>query len=335
MSYSKEIPRYTIDLNRPEDLRWKHVAEKELPAIKKLLREAGKNFQSVPGFFMSTFGYLYEVYGGLYADEINFFADALDLGFGEAAMLQCSYEFGQAQYVLDTWPQLKIFGCTAGVKYFPGTGPVHVRNLDWPLKNIANTTSVFEFRKGKRKFIAAGIAGMVGVLSGMLPGKYSVTMNWANPESFPSIGKIGPAFLLRYVLENCDTYEEALKVLKSEPVAPSVFFMLCGTTRDRACVIERTSDKHSVIPIQGDVLTLCNHYRSSKFEYLNEDDPENLSWSLERRNVLEKELLKVSREDINGMAKTISKYPVCNSESFQKMLFCPKTGDYMVWKKKI
>jgi hypothetical protein len=38
----------------------------------------------------------------------------------------------------------------------------------------------------------------------MLPHAYSVTINWAPPAAFPCFN-FGPAFLLREVLETCDT----------------------------------------------------------------------------------------------------------------------------------
>ena len=44
------------------------------------------------------------------------------------------------------------------------------------MPSIADATRLFRFRRGAREFIVVGACGHVGVLSGMLPGAYSVTV---------------------------------------------------------------------------------------------------------------------------------------------------------------
>src|SRR5579871_4664320 len=147
-------------------------------------------------------------------------------------MLNCAYELSHLRVP-------KLFGCTAGVRWFDGLGMVHVRNLDWPLPTMAAATRLFRFRKGNREFVSVGVPGQVSVLSGMLPGAYSVTINWAPPTSMPTF-QFGPAFLLRHTLENCDSYAAAVQTLQRTPLSTSVFYTVCGAERDQACVIERT-----------------------------------------------------------------------------------------------
>ena len=50
---------------------------------------------------------------------------------------------------------------------------------------IGPATRVFEFRRDARKHFAIGMPGLIGALSGMVPGGFSITINWAPPASFP------------------------------------------------------------------------------------------------------------------------------------------------------
>src|SRR4029077_19247286 len=157
--------------------------------------------------------------------------DALGVSLGTVTVLNCAYELSHLR-----WP--KLFGCTAGVRWVEGLGLVHVRTLDWPLATMGAATRLFHFRRGARAFVAVGVPGHVGILSGMLPHAYSVTINWAPPAAFPTFD-FGPPFLLRVTLERCDSYDSGVQTLTFTPLSTSVFFTVCGTEIDQACVIER------------------------------------------------------------------------------------------------
>jgi hypothetical protein len=60
-------------------------------------------------------------------------------------------------------------------------------------------TRLFRFHRGARKFVSVGVPGQVGVLSGILPYAYSVTINWAPPVAFPSFNLADP-FLYQKIL---------------------------------------------------------------------------------------------------------------------------------------
>ena len=182
---------------------------------------------------------------------------------GTITILNCAYELSHLR-----WP--KLFGCTAGVRWIEGLGMVHVRNLDWPLATMGAATRLFRFRRGAREFVSVGVPGHVGVLSGMLPQAYSVTINWAPPASFPSFD-FGPAFLLRDTLETCDSYDAAVQVLTQTRLSTSVFFTVCGTEKDQACVIERTQREAAVRSMPGPALVQANHHVAGQFVKNNED----------------------------------------------------------------
>src|SRR5262249_32565296 len=158
----------------------------------------------------------------------------------------------------------RIFGCTAGICWLEGLGLVHVRTLDWPLASIGAGTRLFRFRNGAREFVVVGVPGHVGALSGMVPGAYSVTINWAPPVGVPSFDW-GATFLLRNTLETCDTYADAVSRLKRTQLSTSVFYTVCGAEKNQACVIERTSRSAVVREMNEAVLVQANHHVADRF----------------------------------------------------------------------
>ncbi|HYT89224.1 MAG TPA: hypothetical protein VEL76_11010, partial [Gemmataceae bacterium] len=255
--FAADVPSYAIDLGRVEAKRWEEVIAREQPAASRLIQEAGSQFERVPEMLRWVFARLYQRFGGLYRGEIAAWAEALGVSLGTATILNCAYELSHLR-----WP--KLFGCTAGVRWVDGLGMVHVRSLDWPLATMGAATRLFRFRRGAREFISVGVPGHVGVLSGMLPHVYSATINWAPPAAFPSFD-FGPAFLLRDTLETCDTYDAAVRALTETHLSTSVFFTLCGSAKDQACVIERTQREAVVRPLSGPVLVQANHHVTGRF----------------------------------------------------------------------
>ena len=165
---------YSIDLRRDESHRWLDVIAAERAKARRLFDEAAAVFEKVPALLRWVFARLYERKGGLYLDEIKAWSSGVGVSEGTAVMLNCAYELSHLRVP-------KIFGCTAGVRWVPGPGMVHVRNLDWPLPGMGSATRVFRFHRDGRSFVSVGVPGQVGILSGMVPGAYSVTINWAPP----------------------------------------------------------------------------------------------------------------------------------------------------------
>src|SRR5262245_57331768 len=261
--FTTDVPTYWIDLGRDEATRWEEVISREKTAASRLVREAGSQFERVPELLRWVFARLYQSSAGLYRGEIAAWAEALGVSLGTLTILNCAYELSHLR-----WPRL--FGCTAGVRWVDGLGMVHVRSLDWPLATMGAATRLFRFRRGARAFVSVGVPGQVGVLSGMLPKAYSVTINWAPPAAFPCFD-FGPAFLLRDTLETCDTFDAAVRTLTETRLSTSVFFTVCGTARGQACVIERTQREAVVRPMPGPVLVQANHHVAGRFAKNNED----------------------------------------------------------------
>ena len=341
--YTSVTRTYIIDLEKGEADRWAHVIHKEHEAACALVDEALESVGPLPRVLMRLagplFGSLYKVSGGRYVGEARSWAKALGRSAGEALLVNCTYELTHAgEYYGSLWPGA-AFGCTAGIRWVPGLGMVHIRSMDWPLTSIGPGTRIFRFQEGEREFVSVGIVGFLGVLSGMLPGAYSVTINWAPPVRRPGFD-FGPAFLLREVLETCDTYEEAVYELKHTPLASSVFFTVCGAKKGQACVIERTRDDASVRSFRGPVLIQANHHVSRRFsdnnDAIREEDEDGASLfysSFERAETLEQELKDAgAARTLEEVALCLDADPVCNEDSHQQMAFCPRSGEVAVWR---
>jgi hypothetical protein len=332
--YTTSVPRYAIDLTKEEAARWEEVILCERTVAGQLIAEAAADLQRVPEVFRWVFAQLYRFSGGLYRGEIESWARALEVSPGTATMLNCAYELSHLR-----WP--RPFGCTAGVRWIDGLGMVHVRNLDWPLRGLGEATRLFSFRRRERSFVAVGVPGQVGVLSGMLPHAYSVTINWAPPASFPSF-QFGPAFLLRDTLETCDRYEDAVKLLKRTRLSTSVFFTVCGIEKGQACVIERTPNEAVVREMTGAVLVQANHHVAERFRRNNEELREMeegeeepfIQDSGKRAESLDRALMEApascSPEEIGERLNTA---PVQNQYTCQRMILCPAADVVRVWRR--
>jgi acid ceramidase len=332
--FTTEVPTYLIDLGRDETTRWEEVITREKTAASRLIQEAGNQFERVPELLRWVFAYLYQRSGGLYRGEIASWAEGLGVSLGTATILNCAYELSHLR-----WP--KIFGCTAGVRWVDGLGMAHVRSLDWPLVTMGAATRLFRFRRGAREFVSVGVPGHVGVLSGMLPHAYSVTINWAPPVAFPCFD-FGPAFLVRDTLETCDSYEAALRTLTETRLSTSVFFTVCGTAMNPACVIERTQREAVVRPMTQPVLVQANHHVAGRFVKNNEDilegetneDVFSLAGSGQRADTLSRTLVEKSFSDtLDTLGNALNRVPVLNQDTCQQMVFFPASGEMKVWRR--
>lgn len=332
--FRADVPAYVIDLQVNEANRWAEVISHEREAALQLVQEAGKEFERVPELLRWIFGRLYKRSGGLYWDEMEAWAKSLQVSLGTVTILNCAYE-------LSHLPELKLFGCTAGVRWVDGLGMVHVRNLDWPLATMGNATRLFRFRRDGREFVSVGVPGQVSVLSGMVPKAYSVTINWAPPASFPTFD-FGPSFLLRDTLENCDTYDEAVRILAQTRLSTSVFYTVCGIEKDQACVIERTRDAAAVRHFVSPSLVQANHHVADDFSQNNAKlpDPEgdeeefSLEGSSQRSQILGDGLAQIGLScAFEKAVHPLNTATVLNRYTCHQMVFCPRSGEVKVWRR--
>lgn len=329
--FTSDVPEFKVDLGLPADERWCGVLDGMREPALALLGQAGRELTNVPSFVRGFFGWLYRRAGGLYTGEMKALSDKLGVSEGTITVLNCAYEVSHIH-------KPRLLGCTAGVRHVEGLGMVHVRTLDWPLPLMGPASCVFRFKQpGGREWLSVGVPGQVGVLSGMVPGAYSVTINWAPPGRNPTFFSFGPLFLLRNVLEHCNSFEKAVQVLSRTPLSTSVFFTVCGIAPGQGCVIERGQRKAVVRWLDANgVVAQANHHIAPAFTANNKrmnqlDSAEFLLDSAERLELLHGNLVNCAPGCQPG--EMLNLPPVTNNETVQKMVFCPASGMVKVWRR--
>ncbi|MCH7692363.1 MAG: hypothetical protein IIC54_12955 [Proteobacteria bacterium] len=152
--------------------------------------------------------------------------------------------------------------CTTGVGPDPsGNGARMLRTLDWPLDGLGANLVVARHEGDMGPFYNVTWPGLVGVVTAMAPGRFSVALNQTPMRRYSpwcwldwSIARgrwwrsraIPPIHLLRRVCDTCRTYADAKAALVETALCLPAFFTLSGITPDQGCVIERLEDRAAV-----------------------------------------------------------------------------------------
>lgn len=248
--------------------------------------------------------------------------------------------------------------CSTAVVWDPRSGEMTCfRSLDWvgaPV--IGAVTRIFDFHDGdKIECSVAGVAGMVGALTGMKEG-FAVVVNYAPWSSIAVSHHRDPTFLVRELLQDSsvNTYEKAYERISEWETGAPVFITLCGTGPGQMCVFEFGMGRVYTRGAAGDVLVQTNHFdpkgphkRQNPRQTCDEPVPGNPgSWSCvnstnhscKRQKMLETSLSQWLEDESTAGEDIVSflqgefrKPPVWNCATAQWVLMRPKTGEMQVW----
>lgn len=309
-------------INPRECSSWSNAIENHSQEAQKLLENALEQTNLVyPVKWLLSAGY--KLSGGHYLEEISAWAEAIGASDTDVVLGNLSYElFQTGQYLVEKFPG--IIGCTSVVTEVPKLGLVHVRNLDWDLEGMGQTTILLHLDTEDREIVAVTNPGFVGVLSGMVPGKFSITLNWAPPSEAPWFD-FGPVFLTRWVLEHASDFDEAVAYLSDTILSSPALFTVCGI--NNACVIERTRKEHTVRYYDGKTpLVVTNHYVTQEFEDRNDDDI--LEDSEDRYQSAMKAAKRFKGNALERTLKILSGKTCLNELTVQQMAFAPAKNQY-------
>ena len=149
------------------------------------------------------------------------------------------------------------------------------RNLDWPdsdgsLKRYAEIRLCRPTNRKLSAYEVATFPGYSGALTGFAPGRFAVAINAVMSDEPPKMGA-APTFLLRRALDECASFESAVRLLAETPLVTSAAFTVVSAepfgTPDDAVVIERTPTTYAVRRaehLDGDtwLLAATNNMRS-------------------------------------------------------------------------
>lgn len=246
-------------------------------------------------------------------------ATALDLPVHDVAL--CNFYYDALKVVL---------GCTA-FAVDAGDVVLHARNLDWWTENaaLARYTTVSPFIGGPvGRFTTIGWPGFIGAFSGIAPGRFAVTLN-----AVLSLERAQPAtpvvLLLRAVLEEARSFDEAVAILSHALLPCDCLLLLTGTRSGEMVVIERTPSRHAVRSAQGGFICVTNDYQR-----LNADPggaPSELLATSCRRFQRVEGLIGDERPQNPEHCFTYLSDPAVKMQiTVQQMVFRAATGEYWI-----
>lgn len=248
-----DVPRHVINLDAPPAERWKHIVAQyteHMPAIRNFIQEIlGSQFaESAVGSLLGLLSRVGHVYFG---EELRGIAAASGLSLGCVTLLQIAYEVFAA--------------CTSVVAHANGnaeeqsTWPLHIRTMDWSMDVLENVTIEVDYVTGDRTLLykATTWAGYVGILTGMKPGAFSVSINYRRTEAGDRsmvkevarnlirglVSRHWPvSFLVRVVLEQAADYHTACGNLEHSALMAPTYITVCGTQPGEGVAIARDRD---------------------------------------------------------------------------------------------
>jgi len=338
---------YTVDLNAPVAERWAKVIKAEKRNTKQVIGNAMQKMQEdmgpvVPWLAKILVPFIYDIRGAAFGEEIDFWSEGTGVAREELVLANLSYELAQFARKIDaempSWLKdlkEKWFGCTALAFNRKGRGGVaHVRNMDWPVEDCGKLSAVIHYTGGCGPFTSVGWPCFVGVISGIAKGRFSITLNQA-----PQVGMVSTnwpaAFALRNVFQECETFDQVVKTLTSTRLSASALFMVVGTKRDQAVVIEHTGRKAERRWMKDGVLALANHFErpalkkhNPEIEEAAEDEVDPQEDSVARAAYALRSAGKEANLPVGKMLSLLNRWPVLFEQTAQRMAFVPKTGEY-------
>lgn len=207
-----------------------------------------------------------------YGEELEELAGTLGVPASDLVMANASYDIAS-------------IGCSTLVLPTP-RGPLHARNLDWDLGRggqLRKSVLAVRVRNAPAgDYASVTWPGLFGVLTGMAPGRFSVTVNYVRHSEESKVGKLVKRaalgywpvmWVVRQVLDEARDFAAAVRFLKAQPLLAPVLFTVAGTKNDERVVIERGTDTWAVRkPASAQAPTLTtNHYLSREFQAENLD----------------------------------------------------------------
>jgi predicted choloylglycine hydrolase len=156
-----------------------------------------------------------------------------------------------------------LVGCTAFAVDTPA-GPLHARNLDWWSENDSlrrHTTQTKFLGAQLGEFTTVGWPGFIGMLSGIAPGRFAITLNAVISEE-PLQMASPVVFAIRQVFEEAADFKSALQTLRTIPLASDSLLLLTGLREGEMAVIERTPTRAEVRFAENGRIFVTNDYKT-------------------------------------------------------------------------
>jgi acid ceramidase len=306
----------TVDLQNPPSRRWRLTPTQSQQARELLtLYKADLGLSEDFAEFLSASAK--RLVRPEHWSEMESLATALDLPVIDVAV--CNFYYDALKVVL---------GCTAFAVNADGA-VLHGRNLDWWTENaaLAQYTMVSHFIGGPAgPFTTVGWPGFIGAFSGIAVGRFAVTLN-----AVLSLEAAQPAMpvvlLLRSVLEEARSFDEARTILTNSMLPCDCLLLLTGTRAGEMAVIERTPSRHAVRLPQDDFICVTNDYQQLNAD-ANQPTSELLATSCSRFNRIEFLLHDETPQNAAHCLAYLRDPAVQMKITVQQMVFRASSGEY-------
>jgi hypothetical protein len=181
-----------------------------------------------------------------HAEQVHQVSREVDVDPVELMMANLSYDLS-----------LALFGCST-MALATASGPVVARNMDWMMPDkIARASCVTPLPRG----LSAGFAGSVGVISGLSDHGFAVMLNAVvcgrvHLDGYPVL------LFLRHLLDEATSFEQAVDLASTTPLATSALITLAGTRNPQRVCVECSATACRLRWAEGaQPLLVTNHYR--------------------------------------------------------------------------
>lgn len=241
---------HIVNLDLPANERWAFLSTYK-NEVNELMECYLNDFTGAEFIFEGVELYKEQFISESYVQEIESIAAFADFSVNEILVANLYYDI------------LKLyFGCTAFATW-NGNEMLHARNLDWHTEeNMLSTHSmIFEYQKsGKTVFKTVGWPGFIGALSGIKPKRFGITLNVVLSEDQAELA-LPISFVIRDVLETCETFEEAKTTLENTPIVCDCLLLLSGTKSYEKVVIERSPKRMVTRKSEDHFIVVTNDYK--------------------------------------------------------------------------
>lgn len=316
---NQKIPTFIINLDEKPRKRWQALISQYKKECLEAFFEMNKLFDQSTITKISKYIALWTIKcysisnNVLYKQELQGIADILDMSLENAILFQLCYEMFSA--------------CTSVIIHLNGS-PIHFRTMDWGMSFLKKLTIELDFRKNdKTIFKAISWAGYIGIFTAMMPGRYSISLNYrcCGGSIFSNIKKaLGlswPAgYLIRRVLEDNLDFKEVLNKLKRSPVISPCYIIL-GNCLGKSYIIVR--DRDDCVSLKSE-----NYLIQTNIDPNDLNPKNNILKSIERRE-LAKKIIKDNIKkwhDFEDISKSFLVSPIINEISIYYCLMLPKAN---------
>ncbi len=358
----KDIPALAIDLELEPEERWGGMPADFKKAAARLVKQQVDTCpkSDVLGSMLRA---VTRTVKNPYREDMKMIARYASLKFEHVLLANFAYELAMAYHasidyleeLQDEYPRVTEFfskwlgveiGCTSGMTWRKGIGMVHLRALDWPMKNLGKNNLVsYMLEAPAGDFYSIGFPGFVGVLTGMAPGRFSASINYAVPVKLPSLTQWPPSHLLRHVFEQCESYDEAVATLLATPTGTPALISIAGTKKNEAAIIECKGGGDNIfhpmtrskpIAIANDYLSAnlraernglsCQDIKPGEYEGESRD-----VFEAGRRDCLLHEMSASSGISLRSLLEVLNTPPVLNDCTKLQVAMCARTGEMSLY----